>query len=73
MIQIKLPPPDDAYVHTVCKIGHGHACCRYLVVGPNGWGCVKLEPPLCAILDKRVREETMVARGDNCPGRGSGD
>lgn len=43
---------DDEHVRAVCKIGQGHACCRYLTVGPEGWGCVKLDPqPIRSLLD----------------------
>ncbi len=55
-------------VRNVCKAGQGNACCRYLVIGPMGFECVK-DTDLKAYLDSRVAMETMVARGDNCDGK----
>lgn len=77
---------DKAFVQTVCKIGQGHKCCRYLTMDTQGWDCVKLTPQRIQtlldvmegvpatmtarqLLDARVANETMVARGDNCEGR----
>lgn len=56
-------PPD--HVTDVCKIGQGHDCCRYLVVGPGGFECAKLTS-MKLTLD--ARGDSMTARGDNCPG-----
>jgi hypothetical protein len=53
------------YIEDVCKIGQGHACCRYLGVGADGIECLKLTP-LKATLD--ARGDSMVARADNCDG-----
>jgi hypothetical protein len=55
------------WVKSVCKIGQGHACCRYLTMAPDGWDCEK-HSDMGRYLDLRVEAETMVARGDNCPG-----
>lgn len=55
------------YVKTICKIGQGSTCCRYLVAGSQGFGCAKLTT-LKALLDSRAEEGTSVARGDNCDG-----
>jgi len=59
----------NTHVTTVCRIGQGHACCRYLGAGPSGLECFKLNGPLRDALDARVAVGTMVARGDNCEGR----
>ena len=59
--------PGMEYVKAVCKIGQGHACCRYLTMGAGGWSCEK-RSSLKAALDARVLAETMTARGDNCEG-----
>ena len=56
------------HVKNVCKIGQGHDCCRYLVMGREGFECAKgtsLQPHL----DTRVMTETITARGDNCEGK----
>jgi hypothetical protein len=55
-------------VRNICKAGQGNACCRYLVIGPMGFECVK-STDLKDYLDARVAMETMVARGDNCEGK----
>lgn len=53
------------YVKTICKIGQGALCCRYLTVGRNGFNCEK-HTALKNVLDARI--EVMVAKGDNCEG-----
>lgn len=63
-----IPPPDDAYTETVCKIGRGAECCRYLTMAPDGWSCEKLSP-IGDDLDSRARGGEMSAQSDNCPGR----
>ena len=55
-------------INDVCKLGQENLCCRYLVMGPNGFECAKLSS-LKRYLDERVLEEKMTARGDNCAGR----
>jgi len=63
--------PDEAWVREVCKIGHGHACCRYLTIAAGkGWSCEKATTT-GRYLDTRVETETITARGDNCTGRAS--
>ena len=58
---------DQEWIRTVCKIGQGHECCRYLTCGPGGFDCAK-HTELRAHLDFRVFCENITARGDNCPG-----
>jgi hypothetical protein len=53
---------------TVCLRGKGEKCCRYLGMGPGGLRCMKLDPSLKALLDARVAQGTMGAKGDNCEG-----
>lgn len=59
-----LSSPRDDQVRSLCRVGQGSDCCRYLAVGPTGWSCEKLTP-LAMHIDAR---EDMVARGDNCEG-----
>jgi hypothetical protein len=59
---------DDQHVKSVCKMGQGAACCRYLIMSVGGFECAKLTA-LKAHLDARVAKEDMRARGDNCPGK----
>jgi hypothetical protein len=56
------------YLNEVCKIGQGHACCRYIVAGADGITCAKLTY-LKDTIDARVAAETFTARGDNCEGQ----
>lgn len=58
--------PDDMTVRSICKIGQGAECCRYLTMGGGGWSCEKLNPEGKAMLDARVAG--MTAKGDNCDG-----
>jgi hypothetical protein len=59
--------PDDK-LKTVCKIGQGHECCRYIVAGADGIECAKLQPVLQLQIDQRVASGQFTARGDNCEG-----
>lgn len=58
----------DEVANTVCKMGQGADCCRYLSMGKDGWSCLKLTE-LKPYLDARVQSGTMNARSDNCEGR----
>lgn len=62
----------DAYRSETCRIGQGHACCRYLTIGAAGWGCEKITS-LKRLLDIKVAAGEMTARGDNCDGVDWGD
>lgn len=61
------PLDDTGYVNGTCKIGQGHDCCRYLLLGAAGFECGKFSE-FRALLDQRVADKTIVARGDNCDG-----
>jgi hypothetical protein len=56
-------------VATVCLIGAGNKCCRYLMVGGYGFECAKITA-LKTTLDTRVKQGRMIAQGDNCEGKG---
>ena len=58
----------NEHVKTVCKIGQGNDCCRYLVMGSPGFECVK-NTSLRSTLDSRVAMNAIVAQGDNCEGQ----
>jgi hypothetical protein len=58
---------EQHYVKHVCKMGQGHDCCRYLGGSKDGFVCLKLSE-FKKLLDTRVFEKSMVARGDNCDG-----
>lgn len=55
------------HVNTICKIGQGADCCRYLTMGPDGFCCEKHRVHK-STLDARARNRTMVAISDNCDG-----
>lgn len=57
----------DKFVKEICKPGTAE-CCRYLLMGGNGWECAKLQPQTKAHLDDRVARNDMRATGDNCDG-----
>lgn len=63
-------PPDKEWATTVCKVGRGADCCRYITMAPKGWSCEK-HSALRETLDRRVANRQMKARGDNCKGRDS--
>jgi len=58
----------NEHVKTVCKIGQGHDCCRYLVMGMQGFECAK-HSAMASHLDMRVAQESITARGNNCEGK----
>ena len=51
----------------VCGLGRGEVCCRFLLRGPEGWGCAKLTE-LREYIDDQVARGEFNARGDNCEG-----
>ena len=55
-------------IKTVCKIGQGADCCKYLVMSPNGFECSKFKPEDKAVIDKAWESGHHVAQGDNCGG-----
>ena len=57
---------DKEHLETVCKIGRGTDCCKFLAGGPEGLLCGKSIPQLKAALDIK---EGMSAQSDNCGGR----
>jgi len=57
----------SSQIEEVCKIGQGNDCCRYLVVGPNGFECAK-HTALKRYLDTRVTNKLITAQADNCEG-----
>ena len=53
---------------TVCKMGQGAACCRYLSIGASGWSCLK-HSDMKDYLDMRVARDALTSKADNCEGR----
>jgi hypothetical protein len=56
----------DEYVKETCRPGQGEKTCRYLLMGPEGWECGKMDPSAKIIIDRRVGG--MAAKADNCEG-----
>ena len=59
----------NPHIKEVCKIGRGAACCKYLVMGTEGFECMKANPANKAIIDKNWELTEHVAQGDNCEGK----
>lgn len=55
-----------AYATATCKFGQGEPCCKYLMIGPKGFECAKLNLPFRQLVDARTN---MRAKGDNCAGK----
>jgi hypothetical protein len=56
------------FIATTCKIGQGADCCRYMLIGAQGWECGKLLATAKPQLDARAALGMMTARADNCEG-----
>ena len=61
-----MTPVSDERLEDTCKFGSGPEVCIYLVAGPDGFSCAKLDHTLRKTIDARASE--MVAQGDNCDG-----
>jgi len=56
---------SDEYARTVCRVGLGASCCKYICVGEDGFECHKLTS-LKSTIDERAK--SMAAKSDNCDG-----
>jgi hypothetical protein len=59
--------PNDTHVREVCKHGSGEAACRYLAIVGGEIKCGKYGPAR-DFIDRRVADNSMTAKGDNCEG-----
>lgn len=57
------------HIKTVCKIGQGDDCCRYLGLDRKGWTCMKFKPEMKKVVDDNWSSTPHVAQGDNCDGK----
>jgi hypothetical protein len=51
----------------LCLMNNGDKTCRYIMMGEEGYVCVK-NSKLQQFIDERVSEDKMIAKGDNCKG-----
>lgn len=58
----------DPRLQSLCKIGAGAECCRWLARGGTGYFCAKFDPDLARQIAERFEAGEMRAKGDNCPG-----
>lgn len=76
ILKLLHPPPGNAVAddeaRTLCQIGQGPECCRYLSVERTdyylGFVCEK-HTELAAAINERVAIGQFLAHGDHCPGR----
>jgi len=62
--------PDTKHAKEVCKVGQGAETCRYLTMTSFGWSCEK-GSSMSLYIDRRVQQDKMTARGNNCDGLAS--
>ncbi len=58
---------ESKHAKEICKVGQGEECCAFLMMGANGFECAK-GTRAHAIINLRLAEGTMNAKGDNCDG-----
>jgi hypothetical protein len=58
----------DKYVEEICKLGKGKKTCAFLLVG-EGFDCAKSLPAFRKTIENRLAENSMNAKGNNCPGK----
>lgn len=56
------------HVRLICKIGEGEKCCKYLVMGTEGFECMKADKESKKIVDDNWAVTSHVSQGDNCTG-----
>lgn len=64
-------PIIGTFKHTreICKLGQGEDCCAFIVMGMDGFECVKGTLTQQTI-ELKLAEGTMNAKDDNCKGYG---
>lgn len=63
--------PLQDHIDVYCRPGSGPETCRYFSMDCNGARCLKRHADAKIVLDFRVSNGTMKARGDNCEGIGT--
>lgn len=55
----------------ICRLGQGEKCCAFLVVGPKGFECIRMDYPNNSVIFSRLKQGTMNAKGEgrweSCP------
>ena len=60
---------NNHIVKNVCKIGQREKCCKYLVMSPDGFECMKVSESNKKVIDDAWAKDEHVAQGDNCDGK----
>jgi len=47
----------------ICNLGKGSECCAFLVVGGNGFECIRMSYPMNGSIFSRLENGTMNAKG----------
>lgn len=59
---------EDPRLISLCRMGQGERCCRWLARGRAGYFCAKLDVEIARWIQARFDSGEMGACGDNCPG-----
>jgi hypothetical protein len=62
-------PEINENVLKICKLGQGALCCKYLVMGSEGFECMKIDTENKKVIDENWKTVEHVAQGDNCEGK----
>ena len=62
---------DADEAKSICRVGQGSECCAFLVMGGDGFECIRMSYPINATIFTRLEEGTMNAKGEgrwkDCP------
>jgi hypothetical protein len=47
----------------ICHLGQKDKCCAFLVMGSNGFGCIRMSYPMNGAIFSRLEKGTMNAKG----------
>ena len=54
---------EDDEAKEICRLRQGEECCAFLVVGPDGFECIRMSPAFSETIFARLEEGAMVATG----------
>lgn len=56
---------------SICRLGKMSECCAFLIIGGDGFECIRMSYPMNGSIFKRLKEGTMNAKGEGewagCP------